>query len=71
MSIIIRNVTPSPISAGPNEYELRINSQVICHFTHTREDGLSACLDRAAKAAEATRLRHVLDLLNAINGERP
>ena len=71
MSIIIRNITPNPTSAGPNEYELRINSQVICHFHHNREAGLSACLETAAKAAEATRLRHVLDLLAAINGEKP
>jgi len=71
MSIIIRNVTPNPTSAGPNEYELRINQQVICHFSHNREAGLSACLETAAKAAEATRMRQVLDLLNAINGERP
>jgi hypothetical protein len=71
MSIIIRNITQRPTSAGPNEYELRINSQVICHFTHNRESGLSACLETAAKAAEATRWKHIADLLNAINGERP
>jgi hypothetical protein len=71
VSIIIRNITPSPTSAGPNEYELRINQQVICHFTHHREKGLEQCLAAAAAAAERTRLRNVLELLNAINGEKP
>ena len=71
MSIIIRNISQHPTSAGPHEYELRINQQVICHFSHNREAGLAKCLAVAADAAELARMKHVIQLLEAINGERP
>jgi len=38
---------------GVNEYQLRINGLVICHFTHDRSEGLAQCLRDAACAAEA------------------
>ena len=32
-------------------YEVRINAKTLFCFTHNREDGLAACLSRAANAA--------------------
>lgn len=37
---------------GPHRYELRINSELVTTFTHTRGDSLATCLRKAAEAAE-------------------
>lgn len=50
MPIIIQNVSSNPNLFGEHEYEVRINQQVICRFTHRREEGLARCLLAAAKA---------------------
>lgn len=49
MSIIIRNLG-GDLPFGECEYEVRINELVITTFKHTRTDGLSVCLTKAAKA---------------------
>lgn len=36
----------------PHLYELRLNGRVVGTFAHTREDGLTVCLQLAAKVAE-------------------
>ena len=50
MSIVIQNM------GGPADgvctYELRINYDTVCSFTHNRRDGLAACLRMAANAAD-------------------
>lgn len=50
--IAIVNVSADLEPLGWHDYELRINAKVVASFRHRREDGLSVCLDRAAKAAE-------------------
>lgn len=50
--IAIVNVSKKPTPTGPNDYELRINQNVVCTFTHKREEPLSRCLRRAADAYE-------------------
>ena len=50
--IAIVNVTNPLTEAGPNRYEVRINSKVITKFTHNRENGLSQCLRSAARAVD-------------------
>lgn len=50
--IAIVNVTKGGIKPGLNDYELRINSQVIAKFQHVREDGLAKCLEIAAIAVK-------------------
>jgi len=50
--IAIINIDPNPRPFGTHLYELRINREVICIFTHKREEGLTKCLELAAKAAE-------------------
>jgi hypothetical protein len=37
---------------GPHLYELRFNGRVVARFPHAREDGLTKCLQLAAKEAE-------------------
>ena len=48
--IAIVNVTKGGIKPGFNDYEVRINSEVICTFRHKREKGLAHCLAAAAIA---------------------
>lgn len=50
--IAIVNVDKNVRESGEHEYELRINREVICRFTHNREESLSECLLKAAIAAE-------------------
>jgi hypothetical protein len=38
---------------GWRDYEVKINSSVICRFRHKREDGLAVCLQKAALAVKA------------------
>lgn len=61
MSIIIQNVDENFRLTGVHKYVLRINNKVIAHFTHKREDGLAACLRRAADAAEQPGREEVED----------
>ena len=52
--IAIVNVSPpnAPV-LGPNEYEVRINRQVITTFTHERKiNGIAQCLRDAADAVD-------------------
>ena len=69
MSIIIQNITDVPTSVGSNKYQLRINSTVIAEFYHNREDGLAACLRKAAIAAEdpaRLEVQHRNEVLEAL-----
>jgi len=63
--IAIVNITPEgePVD-GWNEYQVRINRNVITHFRHRRSEGLATCLRKAADAVEETfRLRQVALLM--------
>ena len=62
--ISIVNVSKELTVTGPHEYELRINSNVICTFTHNREDSLSTCLRRAAIAYDRELIK-LFEVLNA------
>ena len=55
--IAIVNVSPKGTpSEGPNDYEVRINKQVIARFEHYRQyDALAQCLRDAADAVEKKR----------------
>ena len=46
----IINSGKNPYPTGIHSYRVQINDQVICHFTHLREEGLAECLEQAAKA---------------------
>ena len=37
---------------GPHLYELRLNGRVVARFPHARGDGLTKCLQLAAKEVE-------------------
>ena len=50
--IEIANVDKNRRMFGPHLYELRLNGRVMGTFAHTREDGLTVCLQLAAKVAE-------------------
>ena len=50
--VAIVNVSDGPDLTGVQEYEVRINSKVICKFTHIRENGLAECLRKAADAVD-------------------
>ena len=50
--IEITNVDKNRRMFGSHLYELRLNGRVVGQFVHTREDGLTVCLQLAAKVAE-------------------
>lgn len=50
--IAIVNVSKEPKAIGWQDYEVRINAQVVATFRHKREEGLTKCLQEAAKAVE-------------------
>ena len=50
--IEIENVDKNRRMFGPHLYELRFNGRVVARFPHAREDGLTKCLQLAAKEAE-------------------
>ncbi|HEY4744785.1 MAG TPA: hypothetical protein VIH45_09030 [Desulfuromonadaceae bacterium] len=58
--ITIVNVTPVPQPFGENVYEIRIDRNVMTTFTHTREQGLAECLQKAAEAVERHKWCKVL-----------
>lgn len=69
--IQIVNVTPNPQPTGLHTYEVRINGKVITTFEHYREDDLSTCLERAARAVGGRKdepykydMQVIMDLLN-------
>lgn len=70
MSIIITNITDqavNPLPTGEHKYVLKINNKVICEFTHTREDGLAVCLEKASKAADKQMWLEVSAAFEAFN----
>lgn len=50
--IAIVNVGEIEDKRGVYEYEVRINTEVLTRFDHTRKDGLAVCLRLAAKAVD-------------------
>ena len=50
--IEIENVDKNRRMFGQHLYELRLNGRVVARFPHAREDGLTKCLQLAAKEAE-------------------
>jgi hypothetical protein len=68
MCINIVNVTKNPKTNGINDYELRINSQVLGTFQHKREEGLVKCLERATQCAKQYEQREIesIDLMLAM-----
>ena len=57
MSVVIQNVTPRDWPKGKkDEYVVKINQRIICHFSHTRHhDGLAQCLRDAAVAVDKAK----------------
>lgn len=53
--IAVVNVSRPPTKTGWNNYEVRINLDVVAHFQHRREDGLEECLRLAADAVRNQR----------------
>ena len=50
--IEIENIDKNRRMFGPHLYELRLHGRVVARFPHAREDGLTKCLQLAAKEAE-------------------
>lgn len=63
--IAIINVDPNPRKTGEHLYEIRINKKIITNFKHNREDSLSACLEKAAKAVKKNeeKWNEILELI--------
>lgn len=53
---------------GPNEYEVRINRDLVCRFTHLRARGLAACLRAAADAVEQKHKDDLVRIMEATDG---
>lgn len=69
--IAIVNVSTHLAPIGVQQYELRINHQLIACFEHKREEGLTKCLERAAAAAEKAKWEGMRPLIEVMMGERP
>lgn len=50
---------------GEANYEVRVNREVIARFSHTRSDGLSECLRKAAAAVDEAKHEFVENFLEA------
>jgi len=64
MSIIISNDGSNPTAVGEHGYTVKINDKLICAFTHTREEGLSQCLRRAADAVAKEEVLKWVEVTN-------
>lgn len=49
---------------GEHRYEVRINREPVCRFTHRRSDGLAKCLRLAADAVAAKEAAKLIQLLD-------
>jgi len=66
--IAIVNVTKEHDPVGLNDYELRINREVIAKFSHVRSEGLGMCLRLAALAADEAEVQRKLRLYSYNEG---
>ena len=55
---------------GKTLYSVQINHDVICQFYHRREDGLAACLRKAAEAVDSQKNTDLLEMIKSVKGER-
>jgi hypothetical protein len=66
--IAIVNVSPEGTGQADNLYEIRIvgedGYELICSFTHNRDDKLATCLGKASDAVSAARLEQVMKLFD-------
>ena len=67
MSIIIQNISTHTQTHGKHKYQVRINNEVICEFTHIREEGLVRCLLKAAKAVEDAEFARTVKFMEALS----
>jgi len=65
MSIIIQNMGGETF--GVCRYQLRINQKIIAEFEHSRPDGLSVCLQKAAKAVETDKWNKFKEEFDKVN----
>lgn len=66
ISIVNVSKEDAPL-VGINEYELRINSEVICKFEHNRRfRGLSQCLRDAADAYDAHNEKQLFKIMRIL-----
>ncbi len=64
IAIVNRGGNPS----GESKYTVQINQKIITEFTHFRPDGLTRCLQEAAKAVEKAKWEGMLDVFEFDDG---
>lgn len=52
-----------------DQYELKINHDIIVRFFHRRSDGLAECLRKAAMAVDAKRQATAQAIMEGLRGE--
>lgn len=57
--IAIINIKPGEKENSPSKYEVKINNKHITYFYHTRKDGLSVCLEKAAEAVKKASIKNI------------
>jgi len=62
--ITITNISKEFKQFGEHEYEVRINKEIKAKFVHKREDGLTICLQEAAKAVEKAKWEEFAENIN-------
>ena len=66
--ITITNISKKFNPFGEQEYEVKINREIIAKFTHNRLDGLAVCLQEAARAVEKTKWIGIAGMLSGDGG---
>ena len=66
---MIRIINTGLTNGNDHTYELYINYTLIGTYTHNRSDGLSRCLENAARCAELNEIKNILNLMNS-TGEK-
>jgi hypothetical protein len=59
--IAIVNVSQEFDPLGVQQYEVRINKEVVTTFEHKRSDGLTVCLRKASEAVEKAKWLKLAD----------
>ena len=53
--IMIHNISKSYSKSGWQQYEIKINHEVICTFSHKASEGLAKCLAKASAEVYKTK----------------
>lgn len=69
MIAIVNVAKDYKVLVGEQDYEVRINRQVIAKFKHQTEHGLAVCLQKAAEAVKKSGHKNTLEVLLGLSSQ--